>query len=73
MIPSMTFKASINEAINCWLRYALSQPMNLDVSMVCYFALQYFGLHKMRLWCDALKQELADRQWIYLRMAGFTN
>lgn len=40
-------KSLAQEAINCWLRYTLSQPVSIDISILMIFAVQYFGLPKL--------------------------
>ena len=40
-------KTFAQEAINCWLRYTLSQPITIDLSMLIIFAVQYFGIAKV--------------------------
>lgn len=33
--------------LNCWLEYVLSQPVDMDVSVMFYFLRSYFGLPLM--------------------------
>ncbi|HEY4655139.1 MAG TPA: hypothetical protein VIH22_11535 [Cyclobacteriaceae bacterium] len=35
------------EAVNCWLRYVLSQPVNLDIPILLFFIAQFIGLAKI--------------------------
>lgn len=37
-------KSLAQEAINCWLRYVLSQPISIDLPILFFFVAQYFGL-----------------------------
>lgn len=40
-------KTLAQEAVNCWLRYTLSQPISIDISILLIFAIQYFGLNRI--------------------------
>jgi hypothetical protein len=37
-------KDFLQEAVNCWLTYIASQPVNIDMQIVLLFLLQYFGI-----------------------------
>jgi hypothetical protein len=48
------------EAVNCWLRYALSQPVSIDLPILLFFLAQYFGLERIALLFTKGKEALAS-------------
>lgn len=36
-------KNTVEQAVNCWLSYTLSQPINVDLAVVGVFIIQYVG------------------------------
>jgi hypothetical protein len=48
----MVSAATIRELLNCWLRFVLSQPVEIDVVMAWYLFVHYAALDKiiMILW-----------------------
>lgn len=53
-------KSLAQEAINCWLRYTLSQPISIDIAILGIFAIQYFGLNKIQFVWDHLQRVLSS-------------
>jgi hypothetical protein len=41
MLP---FRNLAEEALNCWLSYTMSQPVQFDLAVLILFALQYIGI-----------------------------
>jgi hypothetical protein len=33
--------------VNCWLSYTLSQPVEIDITILLYFVMQYVGIMKL--------------------------
>ncbi|MDV3308068.1 MAG: hypothetical protein LOY03_04535 [Cyclobacteriaceae bacterium] len=40
-------KSLAQEAVNCWLRYTLSQPISIDLPILLFFVAQYFGVSQI--------------------------
>jgi hypothetical protein len=47
LIQHLKKKSIAQEAVNCWLRFALSQPIDIDIQILLIFTLQYFGLSRI--------------------------
>lgn len=65
-------KSLAQEAVNCWLRFVLSQPVSIDLPILFFFVAQYFGFERiavllvkgkeaMSLVARILSEGLADR------------
>ncbi|MFO7256576.1 MAG: hypothetical protein DIU61_002715 [Bacteroidota bacterium] len=52
-------KSLAQEAVNCWLRYALSQPVSIDLPILFFFVVQYFGLDRIAVLVTKGKEILA--------------
>lgn len=66
IVLSLKRKSMIQEIVNCWLRYALSQPVNIDIQILVMFTLQYFGLSKIGPVLEQLSvlaSELIENNW----------
>lgn len=46
--PTFGKNSIAQDAVNCWLRYALSQPVELDLGMVVVFVLRFLGIPQWR-------------------------
>ena len=64
-------KSLAQEAVNCWLRYTLSQPISIDISILLLFAIQYFGLNRIAFLLEhtqklmsSIFRLIADRIWL---------
>jgi hypothetical protein len=44
MIP---WRNLAEEALNCWLSYTMSQPVQFNLAVLCLFALQYVGIRQI--------------------------
>ncbi|HEY8511917.1 MAG TPA: hypothetical protein VIL31_08160 [Cyclobacteriaceae bacterium] len=53
-------KSLAQEAVNCWLRYALSQPISIDLPILFFFAAQYFGLERLAVLLAKGKEALTS-------------
>lgn len=53
-------KSLAQEAINCWLRYALSQPISIDLPILLFFIAQYFGLTRIAVLVEKSRELLAS-------------
>jgi hypothetical protein len=40
-------KSLFQEAVNCWLRYILAQPIDIDLRIVFLFTLQLVGINRV--------------------------
>jgi hypothetical protein len=43
-----SFKNVAEEVVNCWLTYAMSQPVNFNLAVITLFVLQYIGLNHVK-------------------------
>jgi hypothetical protein len=43
----MSWRNVAEEALNCWLSYTMSQPVQFDLAVLCLFALQYLGVREI--------------------------
>ena len=66
-IQKLRNKPLVREAINCWLRYTLSQPIDIDVSILVVFVLQYFGLRRIG---QGLAQQWAAMSLVVMSFSG---
>lgn len=46
--PHKSVAVYTKQFINCWLAYALAQPVNIDVPVVLYFIGTYTGVPKVK-------------------------
>lgn len=53
---TIDIKSLAEELINCWLTYAMSQPVTFDLPVIAIFLLEYFGIKTV---------------WDYLRSKSF--
>lgn len=53
-------KSLAQEAINCWLRYTLSQPISIDIAILGIFAIQYFGLNRIPFLWDHIQRAMSS-------------
>ena len=49
-------KTLAQEAVNCWLRYTLSQPVSIDISILLVFSIQYFGLDRIAFLLEQMQK-----------------
>ena len=56
----ITNKSLAQEAINCWLRYVLSQPISIDLPILLFFIAQYFGLARIASFIEKSKEVLSS-------------
>lgn len=48
-------KSLVQEAVNCWLRYTLSQPVDFDLRIVFLFTLQLVGVNQLSKLVEEVK------------------
>ena len=60
MISKTTIRTNIKVAINCWLRYALSQPIDIDLYVALYFLQRYLGIPSLLTSVARIKEELVS-------------
>lgn len=53
-------KSLAQEAVNCWLRYALSQPISIDLPILFFFVAQYFGLTRIASLVEKGKEAISS-------------
>jgi hypothetical protein len=53
-------KSLAQEAVNCWLRYVLSQPISIDLPILIFFIAQYFGLTRIVPFLEKVKEAVAS-------------
>lgn len=53
------FNTLSRQFINCWLQYALAQPVDIDLPVVYSFVKDYIGFAKLSIGFDKVKQNLA--------------
>ena len=46
----LTISTLLRQFFNCWLEYVLSQPVDLDLSVMFHFLRSYFGLDLLHAW-----------------------
>jgi hypothetical protein len=46
----LTITSFARQLLNCWLEYALSQPVDLDISVMFYFLRSYVGADVLFNW-----------------------
>ena len=44
IIHIVSSKSVLQEGVNCWLSYTMSQPVNFDLSIISFFMIQYLGI-----------------------------
>lgn len=60
-MENFTMKTLLKDILNCWLRYVLAQPVNIDVHILYFFLLQYVGLPKIIAAKEAIIQYLSEQ------------
>jgi hypothetical protein len=68
----MSWRNVAEEALNCWLSYTMSQPVQFDLAVLCLFALQYLGVRQIM----KLVKELVisfDQQHKLLKSQSFSD
>ncbi len=53
-------KSLAQEAVNCWLRYTLSQPISIDLPILLFFVAQYFGITRISAFLTRGKEVLSS-------------
>ncbi|HYF69557.1 MAG TPA: hypothetical protein VD884_15535 [Ohtaekwangia sp.] len=53
------FNTISRQFINCWLQYALAQPVDIDLPVVYRFVIDYIGLTKFSIGFNKVRQNLA--------------
>jgi hypothetical protein len=53
-----SLKNVAQEAVNCWLTYAMSQPVNFNLAIIALFILQYTGVDYVKNLVDRVKVEV---------------
>jgi hypothetical protein len=41
------FKNIVENTLNCWLSYSISQPIQFDITILMWFLIRYFGFYKI--------------------------
>jgi len=54
----VTSRPLTREFINCCLRYMVSQPVDIDINMLGYFAIQYAGIEQLIALIQKKKDQL---------------
>jgi hypothetical protein len=48
VIDMISFRSLAEEAINCWLSYAMSMPVSFNLSVIFLFLIQYLGFKQIQ-------------------------
>lgn len=56
LMTKLQRKSLFQEAMNCWLRYILAQPIEIDIRIVLLFTLQLFGMNHLTEFLERVKQ-----------------
>ena len=55
LIAKFQNKSLVQEAVNCWLRYVLAQPIDIDIRIVFMFTLQFIGVNQLAKLIEEVK------------------
>jgi hypothetical protein len=53
-------KSLFQEAVNCWLRYILAQPIDIDLRIVFLFTLQLIGVNHLTALIEEAKLMISN-------------
>ncbi len=60
IIEIFNTKSILQDSVNCWLQYALAQPINIDLRILAVFILQYVGVVHVCTWIEKMKPLVID-------------
>ncbi|WP_254153320.1 hypothetical protein [Chryseosolibacter indicus] len=66
-------KTLAEELINCWLTYAMSQPVTFDLAIIFLFVLEYFGIKTAWEFIQKLSFIKATRKGVMMELDAESN